>query len=86
MRHVLTYRWKVGLTFYTAQVVVTILSCWVASGIVFGFAALKPVLVLEGVYRELCTAEELEEGVEVCYEQDLRFVLRLCMLELTNED
>lgn len=50
----------------------TILSCWVASGIVFGFAALKPVLVDQGVYRELCTKEELEQGVEVCYEQDLR--------------
>jgi hypothetical protein len=56
-------------------VVVTILACWFASGIVFGFAALKPVLVDQNVYRELCTSEELEEGVEVCYEQDLRFVL-----------
>lgn len=51
---------------------VTVLACWLASGIVFGFAALKPVLISEGVYRELCTVEEIEADVEVCYEQDLR--------------
>lgn len=55
-----------------AQVIITIVSCWLASGIVFGFAALKPVLVDQGVYREYCSAEELELGIEVCYEQDLR--------------
>lgn len=32
-----------------AQVVTAILACWLSSGIVFGFAALKPVLVAEGV-------------------------------------
>lgn len=37
-----------------AQVVTSILACWLSSGIVFGFAALKPVLVAEGIYRELC--------------------------------
>ena len=55
-----------------AQVVFTVVACWLASGIVFGFAALKPVLISEGVYRELCTPEELEADVEVCYAQDLR--------------
>lgn len=58
--------------FNLAQVTVTILACWFASGIVFGFAALKPVLVAEGVYRELCSEEELRLGVEVCKKQDLR--------------
>ena len=57
---------------FTAQVCFTILACWLASGIVFGFAALKPVLIDQGVYRELCSAIELEDDVEVCYEQDLR--------------
>lgn len=38
----------------------------------FGFAALKPILLKEGVFRELCTSEELDAGVEVCFEQDLR--------------
>lgn len=51
---------------------VTILACWFASGIVFGFAALKPILVAEGVYRNLCSEDELRRGVEVCYRQDLR--------------
>ena len=57
---------------YTAQVVAVVLACWFASGIVFGFAALKPILIKEGVYKDLCTQEELDEEVEVCYEQDLR--------------
>ena len=70
-----------GVTQYTistarrvAQVCFTVLCCWLASGLLFGFAALKPVLIDQGVYREYCTLEELEEGVELCYKQDLRFV------------
>lgn len=59
-----------------AQVCFTVLCCWLASGLLFGFAALKPVLVDQGVYREYCTVEELEEGVELCYKQDLRYVKR----------
>ena len=55
-----------------AQVCFTVLACWLASGIVFGFAALKSVLIRQGIYRELCTAKELQAGVEVCYKQDLR--------------
>ena len=57
---------------YAAQVLTVVLACWFASGIVFGFAALKPILIKEGVYRDLCTQQELDEDVEVCYEQDLR--------------
>ncbi|EMF11883.1 MFS general substrate transporter [Sphaerulina musiva SO2202] len=64
--------YKVSEAQRLAQVIITIVSCWLASGIVFGFAALKPVLVDQGVYREFCSAEELELDVEVCYEQDLR--------------
>ncbi|KAJ5219677.1 hypothetical protein N7468_008881 [Penicillium chermesinum] len=54
------------------QVFITVLACWLASGIVFGFAALKPVLVAEGVYHDLCTEDELQKGVELCSQQDLR--------------
>ena len=43
-----------------------------AAGIVFGYAALKPVLIREGVYRKYCTQKELEKGVRVCYEQEIR--------------
>ena len=49
----------------------TIFACWVASGIVFGFAALKPVLVEEGVYHDNCSESELREGIELCTKQDL---------------
>lgn len=45
----------------------------VSAGIVFGFAALKPVLVDEGVYRHLCEPEELGDGVTVCYGQEIRY-------------
>jgi hypothetical protein len=64
---------------HIAQVVFTVIACWLASGIVFGFAALKPVLVDVGVYRELCTPEELADDVDVCFEQDLR-----CVVECTS--
>ena len=50
----------------------TVLACWFASGIVFGFAALKPILIKEGVFKEHCTQDELDREVYVCYEQDLR--------------
>ena len=57
-----------------AQIVVGIFSCVLASGLVFGFAALKSVLIGENVYRELCTEEELDKRVPVCYKQDLKCV------------
>jgi len=54
------------------QVALAVVYCLLAAGIVFGYAALKPVLVREGVYRDRCSAEELLEGVRVCYQQELR--------------
>lgn len=56
----------------TVQIVVGVLSCVTASGIVFGFDALKSILVDEGVYRSLCTEEELREDLRLCYLQDQR--------------
>lgn len=41
--------------------------CLFAAGIVFGFAALKPILIQEGIYHELCPNQE-----EICIEQDLK--------------
>lgn len=49
--------------------------CLFAAGVVFGYAAIKPVLIEERVYRNLCTPEELHDDVLVCYEQDLRLNL-----------
>lgn len=34
----------------------------------FGFAALKPILIKEGVFRDLCTPVEIDADVEVCFE------------------
>lgn len=57
------------------QVAVAVVYCLLAAGVVFGYAAIKPVLVHEGVYREYCTKQELRDGVWVCYEQELRLNL-----------
>lgn len=61
---------------FPVQVAVAVLYCLLAAGVVFGYAALKPVLVREGVYRDLCTDEDWsgrrEGEVRTCYEQELR--------------
>jgi MFS family permease len=71
------------------QVATGIVACWLASGIVFGFAALKPVLIAEGVYRELCIAEEPLQTdshgkVIPCAEQDLRLNLFFIVASITT--
>ncbi|KAI9830527.1 MAG: hypothetical protein M1819_005485 [Sarea resinae] len=54
------------------QVITAVCYCLLAAGIVFGYAALKPVLINEGAYRDHCTQDELDENVRVCYEQEMR--------------
>ncbi len=52
--------------------------CCLASGIVFGFASLKPILIAEGVYSELCNAGPHDENLLAnapCPEQDMRLNL-----------
>ncbi|KAK5149437.1 hypothetical protein LTR04_007065 [Oleoguttula sp. CCFEE 6159] len=66
---------EVGRTKRILQVAVAVVYCLLAAGIVFGYAAIKPVLISEGVYRNLCTKEELEQGVRVCYAQEIRLNL-----------
>lgn len=56
------------------QVFFAAIYCLFAAGVVFGYAAIKPVLIEEKVYRELCTPDEIKHDVRVCYEQDLRSV------------
>lgn len=56
-----------------AQVCIAVLSCFLSGGIIFGYAAIKPILVKESVYRDLCSQEELHQGVSVCYGQDIRY-------------
>lgn len=57
------------------QTAVAVVYCLLAAGVVFGFAAIKPVFVAEGVYKDKCTQKELDDGVWVCYEQELRLNL-----------
>ncbi|ETN46836.1 uncharacterized protein HMPREF1541_01025 [Cyphellophora europaea CBS 101466] len=57
------------------QVAIAIIYCLFAAGIVFGYAAIKPVLIDEGAFRELCTSEEVEKGVSPCYQQEIRLNL-----------
>ncbi|KAL6702504.1 hypothetical protein ACN47E_001594 [Coniothyrium glycines] len=57
------------------QVFFAVIYCLFAAGVVFGYAAIKPVLIQEGVYRDQCTKQELEDNVPVCYEQELRLNL-----------
>ncbi|KAM0329267.1 hypothetical protein ACHAQA_004571 [Verticillium albo-atrum] len=71
------------------QVATAIVTCWLASGIVFGFAALKPVLIAEGVYSELCPANDRpfteDDGVIVpCAEQDIRLNLFFVVASITT--
>ncbi|ABN64988.2 predicted protein [Scheffersomyces stipitis CBS 6054] len=57
------------LTTRIVQVSCAIIWCLVAAGPVFGFAALKPILISEGIYRERCEASSA--GLALCDEQDL---------------
>ncbi|KAK5069455.1 hypothetical protein LTR64_008136 [Lithohypha guttulata] len=57
------------------QVVLAIIYCLFAAGIVFGYAAIKPVLIDEGVYKNYCTEEELKQGTRPCYQQEIRLNL-----------
>jgi hypothetical protein len=56
-----------------AQVCLAVVYCFLAAGVVFGFAALKPVLISEGVYRKLCSQEELDNDVAVCDGQEIKY-------------
>ncbi|KAK7725385.1 hypothetical protein SLS57_003862 [Botryosphaeria dothidea] len=63
---------EVSRTKRILQVTAAVVYCLLAAGIVFGYAAIKPVLIEQGVYRDRCTEYELEKGVRVCYEQEIR--------------
>lgn len=54
------------------QIALAVIYCLLAAGVVFGYAAIKPVLVAEGVYRDTCTDDEIKDDVRVCYQQELR--------------
>ena len=61
------------------QIIVAIIYCLCSAGVVFGYAALKPVLVNEGVYQEYCDHVEeslvIDDEEKMCYQQELRLNL-----------
>ena len=57
------------------QVCLAVIYCLFAAGVVFGYAAIKPVLIDEGVFHNLCTKKELKDGTLPCYKQELRLNL-----------
>ncbi|KIV83866.1 hypothetical protein PV11_05855 [Exophiala sideris] len=67
-----------------AQILVGVISCVLASGIVFGFDALKTILVEEGVYQKYCTDDELRHGVRLCYLQDQKLNLTFIIASVTT--
>ncbi|KAK6338686.1 hypothetical protein TWF696_009498 [Orbilia brochopaga] len=67
------------------QVALATIYCLLSAGVVFGYAAIKPVLVSEGVYRDRCTPEEIEKGVRVCFGQELHLnFMFTCAAVATN--
>ncbi|KAG8533750.1 uncharacterized protein KY384_001491 [Bacidia gigantensis] len=60
------------------QVVLAVIYCLFSAGVVFGYAAIKPVLVSEGVYRESCDEKEYiitAGALGTCYGQEIRLNL-----------
>ena len=54
------------------QVAIAVLYCLFSAGVVFGYAALKPVLIKEGVYAQFCDRVEIKSIGKTCYEQEIR--------------
>lgn len=63
------------MTIPTVQVAIAVFHCLFSAGVVFGYAALKPVLVHEAVYREFCSDEEMKISERTCYEQEIRYAI-----------
>lgn len=57
------------------QVAVAVVYCLLSAGVVFGYAAIKPVFVEEGVYSEYCPSEATSSIDRTCYEQEIRLNL-----------
>ena len=66
---------EVSKTKRIVQVAIAVVYCLFSAGVVFGYAALKPVLIHEGVYSQFCESEEVEAVHDkTCYEQEIRYV------------
>ncbi|KAI1377496.1 putative MFS transporter [Hypoxylon crocopeplum] len=82
--------YKVSAAKRAAQVSFAIVACWFAAGIVYGFASLKPVLIEEGVYADLCpnspSSSSTDDGREKlpCAAQDMRLNLFFIAASITT--
>ncbi|KAJ9142188.1 Major facilitator superfamily transporter [Pleurostoma richardsiae] len=57
------------------QIAATVVYCLFAAGIIFGYAALKPVLKKEGAYRETCSVSNDDpDSINTCVEIRLNFM------------
>ncbi|KAI1086469.1 putative MFS transporter [Rostrohypoxylon terebratum] len=65
-----TAAYKIPAAKRAAQVGFAIIACWFAAGIVYGFASLKPILIAEGVYSDLCPPSD-EKNDETSDSSDL---------------
>ncbi|KAF3932767.1 hypothetical protein ABW19_dt0206589 [Dactylella cylindrospora] len=67
------------------QVALATIYCLLSAGVIFGYAAIKPVLISEEVYRDRCTKEELDNNVRVCFGQELHLnFMFTCAAVATN--
>ncbi|KAI1765466.1 putative MFS transporter [Hypoxylon sp. FL1150] len=81
--------YKVSTAKRAVQVGFAIVACWFAAGIVYGFASLKPVLIEEGVYSDLCPdsyENTSDDGTEKlpCAAQDMRLNLFFIAASITT--
>ncbi|RKF62552.1 Protein FMP42 [Erysiphe neolycopersici] len=57
------------------QIAIAVINCFLSAGIVFGYAALKPILIEEQIYRNYCSQAELDQNIRVCVQQEIRLNL-----------
>jgi len=65
------------LTPDAAQVGASVVYCFLAAGLVFGYAAIKPVLKAEGAYRDVCASAARDGSLdpeETCVEMHLNMM------------
>jgi len=74
---------KQPLTPRVVQVGVTVLYCLFAAGIVFGYAAIKPVLKQEGAYRDVCRENSGIVTEDTCVEIHLNLMFTVAAV-VTN--
>lgn len=63
------------MTFILVQIAAAVLYCLFAAGIVFGYAALKPVLKQEGAYADYCSNGDLPQDTCVEIRLNLMFTV-----------